>query len=304
MFRPTRASPLAAIHVLFRRMTRERVTKLHLTDFLTTGSCHVARARYRPGESMRVHGHDFAELFWIESGAGVHVLAPGQVDLRAGFVALMGPDDRHGLRAGWSGDLMLVNVAFAARHLDRLVADYSSECTALELLRGRGARVGPATLDRLRAAFAELSSGAVRVLDLHRFLLAVLSAVQADLDAHERDRDMPVWLARATAIASTDSETLAAGVSGLARVAGRSEDHLNRTCRRCLGITASGLLNRLRLDRAEALLRTTHHDVTEVAYESGFGNLSYFFRLFRERHGVSPGRYRGLAQVPVRGNAS
>ena len=283
-------------------MPRERVTQLHLSDFLASGSCHIARARYRPGESMRIHGHDFAEVFWVESGAGTHVLPHGQADLRPGFVALMGPDDSHGLRAGWSGDLVLVNVAFPARHLDRLVHDYASECAALELLRGPGARVRRTSLDRLRAAFAELASGAPRVLDLHRFLLGVLSAVQSDLDAHERDRDVPGWLARAIRVGSSDPESLAAGVSGLARAAGRSEDHLNRTCRRCLGLTASALLNRLRLDRAESLLRTTHLDVTVVAYESGFGSLSYFFRLFRDRHGISPGRYRGLVQLPVRGD--
>ncbi|MFW5783119.1 MAG: helix-turn-helix domain-containing protein [Spirochaetota bacterium] len=63
---------------------------------------------------------------------------------------------------------------------------------------------------------------------------------------------------------------------------------------------ASGLVNRLLLDRAERLLRTTLLDVTEIAYSAGFGNLSYFYRLFRERYGCSPRAFREYAQRPLR----
>ena len=92
---------------------------------------------------------------------------------------------------------------------------------------------------------------------------------------------------------------LAGGASALAHLAGKSADHLNRVCRRHLGVTASAVVNRLRLERAEYLLQSTPMEITAVAFESGFSNLSYFYRLFRERRGTTPRLYRDMHVQPV-----
>lgn len=51
-------------------------------------------------------------------------------------------------------------------------------------------------------------------------------------------------------------------------------------------------LLRKRLDYAAALLRTSKLNVTEVALESGFGDVSHFSRVFKVRFNVPPMTYR------------
>ncbi len=47
-------------------------------------------------------------------------------------------------------------------------------------------------------------------------------------------------------------------------------------------------LNELRLDHAERLLASGRYSVTGAAFSSGFEDLSYYYRLFRNRRGLPP----------------
>ncbi|HEU4609197.1 MAG TPA: helix-turn-helix transcriptional regulator, partial [Chitinophagaceae bacterium] len=51
------------------------------------------------------------------------------------------------------------------------------------------------------------------------------------------------------------------------------------------------LLN-LRLERARHLLSTTALNISEIADQTGFGSVFYFSKLFRKKHGLSPGQFR------------
>jgi AraC-like DNA-binding protein len=54
-------------------------------------------------------------------------------------------------------------------------------------------------------------------------------------------------------------------------------------------------LLRKRIDYSAALLRTSKMNVTEIAFESGFEDVSHFSRVFKERFQVSPLAYRQSA---------
>jgi AraC family transcriptional regulator, exoenzyme S synthesis regulatory protein ExsA len=47
-----------------------------------------------------------------------------------------------------------------------------------------------------------------------------------------------------------------------------------------------------RLDYSAALLRGSRMNVTEVAFESGFEDVSHYSRVFKERFGIPPMAYR------------
>ncbi|UZR27249.1 helix-turn-helix domain-containing protein [Methylococcus mesophilus] len=61
------------------------------------------------------------------------------------------------------------------------------------------------------------------------------------------------------------------------------------------GESVTQILNRLRLARAGRLLadpRYRHFDIATIAYQSGFSDLSYFYRQFRQRFQETPGAFR------------
>lgn len=58
------------------------------------------------------------------------------------------------------------------------------------------------------------------------------------------------------------------------------------------GTTFSRLLNRMRIDHAALLLRTTNFSVGEIALRCGFADQSYFTRIFRHYRGCTPRQFR------------
>ena len=65
-----------------------------------------------------------------------------------------------------------------------------------------------------------------------------------------------------------------------------------RLFRRCTGKTFVQYLNFIRLHVARRLILTTDHSITDIAVQSGYGNFSYFNRMFKAQFGQSPSVYR------------
>jgi len=59
-----------------------------------------------------------------------------------------------------------------------------------------------------------------------------------------------------------------------------------------MNMTCVEYINQCRMEEAAARLASGRESVTEVALDTGFGNLSYFNRVFKKRFGMTPGAYR------------
>jgi AraC-like DNA-binding protein len=104
--------------------------------------------------------------------------------------------------------------------------------------------------------------------------MARLDAIKADVDLGLGRRDLTTDL-----------------IARLHRVTPRYVQKLFET----EGTTFSQFVLERRLERAQSLLRSPEHmarSISEVAYEVGFGDLSYFNRSFRKRYGVTPSEMR------------
>ena len=81
-------------------------------------------------------------------------------------------------------------------------------------------------------------------------------------------------------------------IAEIAELAGLSTTQLERLCRRTLGMSPRGVLQRLRIEHAVGLLSSTDLTAGEVAAECGFYDQSSFTRQFRAVLGLTPGAYR------------
>ena len=67
---------------------------------------------------------------------------------------------------------------------------------------------------------------------------------------------------------------------------------LSREIKRRTGRTYTELLQERRLRQAAWLLEHTNQRISDIALAVGYENVSYFHRIFRERFGLSPKKYR------------
>jgi AraC family cel operon transcriptional repressor len=256
---------------------------------------HFARAVKSEAAPTRLHRHrGFAEVCWVEAGAGWHRLNGARQPLSAGDVLCIRTADVHGLEAQPGGTLTIVNVAFPAATLAHLRARYFPGETRWFWSPRRHpapSRLNPAALARLGQAARELAAAPRTPAPLARGLLNLFF----ELAEVERDgrpaAALPDWLAAACE-RIRQPDHFRQGVGQLFALAGRSPEHVARTVRRCLRLTPSDLLNQVRLDHAALQLQVTHAPVTEIAFACGYENLSHFFHRFRRRFRLSPGAYR------------
>lgn len=71
-----------------------------------------------------------------------------------------------------------------------------------------------------------------------------------------------------------------------------SPKHISSIFRKKTGITITEFLTSKRINHACFLLKTTNQSISDIAYESGFSNFSYFSQLFKKKVGVTPRHFR------------
>ena len=73
---------------------------------------------------------------------------------------------------------------------------------------------------------------------------------------------------------------------------GLSRYHFARIFKENTGVTVTQHLNTTRCDYAAIMLRETRLTISEISFECGFDNPSYFAKTFRNFHGILPTEYR------------
>ena len=276
--------------------------KFLLRDFLRKNETwHFSRIDLGPPERRNLHSHDFPELFWVESGRGVHWIHGEKRPLAPGMLVFILPKDVHTLGSLSGRDPMVIcNLAFATSRWRTVQRRFFKQ--GEPWFRGgnpalREHALGPRPLEFLRQAGQEMLTAPRSALRLERFFLnlaVVLEKAQAT-----PGEGAPGWLEEA--LERIEREGLfREGPSALIRLAGRSQEHVVRETRRWFQRTPTALVNAMRMRHAARCLASTRMEIVDVCYDCGLENLGHFYALFQEFHGVTPRRFRLMSQAIVR----
>jgi AraC-like DNA-binding protein len=91
------------------------------------------------------------------------------------------------------------------------------------------------------------------------------------------------------------------GVEDLAAAAGLSKAHFSREFRQAFGESPHAYLLTRRLERAEAMLRTTDRSVADICLSVGLQSIGSFTTSFTRTYGQSPTAYRASYPPASRG---
>ncbi len=141
-------------------------------------------------------------------------------------------------------------------------------------------------------ALLEESTGARDRAVCSALLQLILARVLPKLALHEiRNADCEFLTCCIAQYISTHySEHIS--LESLAEELEMSKFHLSRLFGEKMGLSFPAYLTHIRLDQAAVLLQNTDHSITEICDEVGFNSLRSFFRVFRERYGMTPKEYR------------
>jgi AraC-like DNA-binding protein len=81
-------------------------------------------------------------------------------------------------------------------------------------------------------------------------------------------------------------------LADVAKLANMTEVSFSRFIKKRTGKTFIDCLNNIRLGYATRLLIDSTESIAEIAYKSGFNNISYFNRLFKKKKNITPKEFR------------
>ena len=248
--------------------------------------------------TTRLHYHDFFEIFLIVNGSIRHHINDEIVVLSAGHLVFIRAEDAHYFSQYQEQNCELLNIAFLRETCDAIWLYLDDKIAQQGMLE---AHLPPTVLVRqqdLKALVRHLASWGQHLyrnkqksrLALRGILANLLSEhflTQSPI-AHETT---PQWI-QEVCHQMQEQENIIEGRPALLRLANRTPEYVGRSFQQYLRITPSQFINDLRLDYATDLLLHTDKTSTEICFEVGFGNLSHFYHLFKERWHCSPNQYR------------
>lgn len=174
-----------------------------------------------------------------------------------------------------------------------LTAKADAESRIAGLKRGADAYLAkPFNQDELFVRLEKLHQLRLQLQARYQALDPVLSSPEPTLDTAEevqlltQAEDAFMQSLRAIVEANLDREDFA--VPELCRAIGMSRSQLHRKIKALTNRSTTHYIRSIRLQKAKALLQQGDLNVTQVAYEVGFQNRTYFSRAFSEEFGISP----------------
>ena len=107
----------------------------------------------------------------------------------------------------------------------------------------------------------------------------------------EQETQIPVWL-EIVYEQMKRPQNFILGAEQMYKLSGKSREHLTRCMKRYYDTTPTAFVAGLRLGHAANLLAVSNLKVTDICYECGFENLSWFYKVFAAKYGVTPTEYR------------
>lgn len=267
-----------------------------LNNFLDLKSerFHLARTTINSKDTLSLHSHNYAEIFWIKSGQGIHCINGERLKIQKGFLCMIRPEDRHTFEVGTDDKHMVItNIAFHPESLKHYKTRYfpksetyfwSNEpfpfCIQLD----------SSHLNELSARTDQLFAEPRDYMQLDYILITIFRLINS---LENQQINIPHWLTYAMNNYNTP-EHFMKGISGFVELSGHSTAHVNRSLQKHLKQTLTDTVIKIRLSYASQQLIMTNASIKTICADCGFSSLSYFYRLFKKQTGYTPVEYRRM----------
>lgn len=277
----------------------EEIPKLHKKDrHIDADTGFRLRQVYGETERFVYHTHDYYEIFLTVSGKIKHYVNNQMQILEPGCLVFVRPEDKHFYVYQNTKNYSFINLALDGEIIDGLFSYIKKAFDGEGLLKAHLPPVVRLTDYEMRNLMKNINKLntlppdeivikriCIREFVLETFVKYFFGSVQ------ENNVEIPLWL-EYTCEKMKKPENFTAGIKRMVQISGKTQEHLSRCVKKYYDVTLSCYINGLRLNYAVNLLLNSNLKVTDICYESGFGNMSCFYTQFKEHYGISPEKFR------------
>ena len=249
--------------------------------------------------TVEPHRHDYYHIMYIKQGVGEHYIDFKTYDIQPKSFFFISPGQVHSLQvsANVSGYVLSFNADFyqfntPVERRKEFPFFHSVSNAPVVYLSGDNHKIE----DVLTELYEEFSGSASDRKKMIRSLMDILLIrISRQYNQHPLKEGQPVYLTeqlrKLDFLIDTHFKTHKL-VNDYAEFMHISPKHLNSLCKTGLNKTVTNLIHERTLTEARRLLLFTGNSITEIAFELGFTDKSYFMRFFKKHMGQTAETYR------------
>lgn len=252
----------------------------------------------KPAEQIGLHVQPTWELSYVIRGTGIRFMGSQQEPFQMGEVVLVPPNLKHCWTFAGDDPIECITLYFDPDVLSRL----NSLFPEFETVTSRFLEYSEAicfkgsTLHRLQSSLKRIENenDTERIVSLLGIIVDIAQSSELKFVGRQRT-DTEIKLEKIKIyIGCNYNHDIC--INSIAKYMGMNRSSLCTFFHQQTGQTIIEAINACKLSMASQLL--SHKDLTiqQICFESGFNNLSYFFRFFKSTMGMTPNEYRKLLQ--------
>jgi quercetin dioxygenase-like cupin family protein len=278
------------------------VQRFRLKEFVRGDEVlHLARVTIYSRKDISMHSHDFAEVFWVEAGSGIHLVNGREIRLEPGDLVMIRPNDKHTFTSTKRGKgLTIMNLAFSTDTLKYFRKRYFPRIGHYFWTED----VLPFSISVDRTVIRQISHRAEEcfrfrssMIHLDSLLLFIFRSISDNENLVVKSQ-VPSWLANAIQDFSTP-DMFQQGYVGFVGMCKKNIHHVNRTVRKVMNKSLSDLIAELRMNFAAKQLVITNVPIKAICSDCGFNSMAHFYKTFRKVYQVTPSDFRKINQNVV-----
>jgi AraC-like DNA-binding protein/quercetin dioxygenase-like cupin family protein len=249
------------------------------------------------------HQHDHYEMLFVLEGTTAYEFPKGRtLDLPGGHFLIIPPRIRHrgthdtrtpatlcGLIFDPRRNAACRNTPFSKRDLQLIARQFDRHTLTVEPMGGDLRRLAN-SLNRLLRETPPDRSTPLDSTRLRWLVCGLLLEGARQLSGHALQPSNTAVTAALAYLQAHWNEAIS--VHDLTLAARCSRARLFDLFKHSTGMTPNDYLQRLRVQKARALLANPQCSITDIAYETGFSSSQYFSQVFRKYTGATPSQFR------------
>lgn len=257
-----------------------------------------------------LHWHDEMEFVYIKKGRGMVSVDFTPLTVSAGDIVLICPGQLHTIEQLHQESMEYENIIFpltllGSRQPDACWEQYMTPISRRQvslptLIRStqpyyRDIASCIDRIDEIRRTFPDgyelIIKGKLFELFFHLYSHNAITAnTTSDSSSGVRQRSLDKTRQILKIVEQHYSEKIS--IKEMAEACGFSQSHFMKFFKSTIGMPFTAYLNDYRLTMASRLLLSSEDSILTIAGDTGFDNLSYFNRIFKQRFGMTPREFR------------
>lgn len=246
-------------------------------------------------EYFRPHYHNYYEIFLMVKGKCKHKIGDSVHVLNEGYLLFIRDFDVHDYACAEEEEFHFLNLSFERDTLYGMLRYLGEGFDAQRLLQAKEPPcviLPPRERSRLFSSMIDLNTIADKKTAKTRMRALLLDIFMSYFQNYsEKKSEIPLWL-EITYEKMRRPENFSQGMERMVQISGKSREHLGRSMQKYYQTTPTAYLSELRLTYAVNLMRSSNLSVTDICFECGFSNLSWFYKLFEREYGMTPAKFK------------